>query len=56
MTIKQVLEQCLEDEEYPWILEKLEITLMKMENQGILTAMHMDIWQETAGNQRKKKR
>jgi len=43
MTIKQVPEQRLEDEKHPWILGRLEIALMKMGNQGILTAMHMDI-------------
>ena len=32
MTIKWELEQCLEDKEYSWILGKLEIALMKIED------------------------
>jgi len=44
MTIKLELEQCLEDKEHPWILEKLEIALMKTEDQDVSTATHMDIW------------
>ena len=43
MTIKQVLEQHLEDKKYLWIFERLEIALMKMGDQGVLTAMHIDI-------------
>jgi len=34
----------LEDEEHPWILGKLEIALMKTEDQDVLTTTHMDIW------------
>ena len=56
MTIKQAPEQLLKDKEYPWILGKLEIALMKMEDQDVSTAMHIDIWQENAGNQRRIKR
>ena len=44
MTIKWKLEQCLEDEKYPWMLEKLKIALMKIKDQDVSTAMHMDIW------------
>ena len=43
MTIKQVLEQCLEDEKHLWILGKLEIALMKIEDQDVSTVIHMDI-------------
>ena len=32
ITIKWELEQHLEDEEHPWILGKLEIALIKMED------------------------
>ena len=56
MTIKQVPEQCLEDEKYPWILGKLRTALMEMEDQDVSTAMYMDIWQENAENQRRIKR
>jgi len=43
MTIKWELEQRLEDEEYLWILGKLEIALIKIEDQDVSTATHMDI-------------
>jgi len=56
MTIKQAPEQLLKDKEYPWILGKLEIALMKMEDQDVSTAMHIDIWRENAENQRRIKR
>ena len=56
MTIKWKLEQRLENEKHLWILEKLEIALMKTENQDISTTMYMNIWWENAGNQRRKKR
>ena len=56
MTTKWELEQHLEDEEHPWILEKLKIALMKTEDQDVSTATHMDIWQENVGNLRRKKR
>jgi len=56
MTIKWELEQCLEDKKYPWILGKLEIALMEIEDQDVSTVIHMDIWRENARNQRKKKR
>ena len=56
MNIKWELEQHLEDKKHSWILGKLEIALMKMEDQDVSTAMHMNIWRENAGNQRRKKR
>ena len=43
MTIKWELEQRLEDEEYLWILGKLEIALMKIEDQDVSTATYMNI-------------
>ena len=56
ITIKQVLEPCLEKKKHPWILGKLKIALMKKEDQDVSTAMYMDILQENVGSQRKKKR
>ena len=50
MTIKQAPEPRSEEEKYLWILGKLEIALMKMEDQDISTAMYMDIWQENIGS------
>ena len=44
MTIKQTPEPRSEKEEHLWILGKLEIALMKMEDQNVLTAMYIDIW------------
>jgi len=43
-TIKQALEQHLENEEYPWILGKLGTASMKIEDQDVSTAMYIDIW------------
>ena len=43
MTIKQEQEQYLENKEHPWILGKLKIALMKMEDQDVSTATHIDI-------------
>ena len=48
MTIKQALEQHLEDEECPQIQEKHRITLMNREDQNVLTITHTGIWQENA--------
>ena len=51
MTIKQTPEPRSEKEEHLWILGKLEISLMKMEDQNVLTAMYMDIWWENIGTE-----
>ena len=56
MTIKQKQKQCLEDEEHSWILGKLEIALIKTEDQDVSIAIYMDIWQKNAESQGKIKR
>ena len=53
MTIKQALEQHLEDEECPQIQEKHGITLMNKEDQNALTVTHTGIQQENARSQRR---
>ena len=42
-------------EKYPWTLENLEITLIKIRNQDDLAIIHMNTWLKIAEGQKKKK-
>ena len=42
-------------EKYPWTLENLEITLIKIRNQDDLAIIHMNTWLKIAEGQKKKR-
>ena len=55
MITKQVQERLMGEEDNQWILGNPMIT-SKMENQSVLTATSMAIWQRSAEQRRKNKR
>jgi len=53
-TIKQDQKLHTEDEEYPWILGNPK-RISRMRSLDVSTVIYIDIWQNIAGNQRKKR-